>query len=50
MPDNSTTPNWDDTLPAALHLLDSADGAENDQNSDGEIVTESNGPSSELNK
>ena len=41
VPDNSTTPNWDDTLPATLPVPDSADEAENDQDSDGEIVTES---------
>ena len=41
VPDNSTTPNWDDTLPATLPVPDSADEAGNDQDSDGEIVTES---------
>ena len=41
VPDNSTTPNWDDALPATLPVPDSADEAENDQYSDGDIVTES---------
>ena len=41
VPDNSTIPDWDDTLPDTLPVPDSADEAENDQDSDGEIVTES---------
>ena len=41
VPDNSTTPNWDDTLPATLPVPNSADEAENDEDSDDDIVTES---------
>ena len=40
VPDNSNTPNWDDTLPATLPVSDLADEAENDQDSDDDIVTE----------